>query len=245
LLRRAEIALRIAEKNSNRMQLDSAEAPDMPSPVTMRRAEEEYAARHARKPKVAVQLVDESHSVVEPEPGGAALTYPEQVVPIPLDGNARVLNVLDDDMDDDLDDEFDELDGAIPAATVLAEAGRTLKDAEPDADWEPVRLSAEPETQTLGDEPPVAWPEPRSAPLEQAFSAEEETPAKAVQWTPRLVSPAVTSERHEVPYLRAVHAEEPAAGETPEEEPESLEEMLKRMDQTLDLLRSLKSSAAS
>jgi diguanylate cyclase (GGDEF)-like protein len=36
LLRRAEVAMRLAEKTPNRMQLDSAEAPDMPSPETLR-----------------------------------------------------------------------------------------------------------------------------------------------------------------------------------------------------------------
>jgi diguanylate cyclase (GGDEF)-like protein len=41
LLRRAEVAMRIAEKSPNRLQLDSAEAPGMPSPELMRRNEDE------------------------------------------------------------------------------------------------------------------------------------------------------------------------------------------------------------
>lgn len=36
LLRRAEVALRIADKNSDRLQLDSAEAPELPPPETLR-----------------------------------------------------------------------------------------------------------------------------------------------------------------------------------------------------------------
>jgi len=41
LLRRAEVAMRIAEKSPNRLQLDSAEAPDMPAPELMRKNEDE------------------------------------------------------------------------------------------------------------------------------------------------------------------------------------------------------------
>jgi diguanylate cyclase (GGDEF)-like protein len=40
LLRRAEVAMRLAEKNSSRLQLDGAEAPAMPPPETLRRPEE-------------------------------------------------------------------------------------------------------------------------------------------------------------------------------------------------------------
>ena len=39
LLRRAEIAMRLAEKTSSRLQLDGAEAPAMPAPETLRRPE--------------------------------------------------------------------------------------------------------------------------------------------------------------------------------------------------------------
>ncbi len=41
LLRRAEVALRIAEKSPNRLQLDGAEAPDMPAPELLRKDEED------------------------------------------------------------------------------------------------------------------------------------------------------------------------------------------------------------
>jgi diguanylate cyclase (GGDEF)-like protein len=40
LLRRAEVALRLAEKNPNHVQLDGAEAPDMPAPESLRREDE-------------------------------------------------------------------------------------------------------------------------------------------------------------------------------------------------------------
>jgi hypothetical protein len=43
LLLRAEVALRIADKNSTRVQLDGAEAPDLPSPETLRQPEEALA----------------------------------------------------------------------------------------------------------------------------------------------------------------------------------------------------------
>jgi diguanylate cyclase (GGDEF)-like protein len=44
LIRRAEVALRLALKNSNRLQLDGAEAPAMPEPSTLRQPEPEAEA---------------------------------------------------------------------------------------------------------------------------------------------------------------------------------------------------------
>ncbi len=43
LMRRAEVALRLAEKNPSRVQLDGAEAPDLPSPELLRKEDEEEA----------------------------------------------------------------------------------------------------------------------------------------------------------------------------------------------------------
>jgi GGDEF domain-containing protein len=43
IVRRAEVALRLAEKSPNRIQLDGAEAPDLPPPELMRREEDEEA----------------------------------------------------------------------------------------------------------------------------------------------------------------------------------------------------------
>jgi len=43
LLRRAEVAMRLAEKSPTRVQLDGAEAPEMPAPQTLRRVEPDEA----------------------------------------------------------------------------------------------------------------------------------------------------------------------------------------------------------
>jgi diguanylate cyclase (GGDEF)-like protein len=45
LLRRAEVAVRLAEKNPSRVQLDGAEAPDLPSPELMRKEDDEDEAQ--------------------------------------------------------------------------------------------------------------------------------------------------------------------------------------------------------
>jgi diguanylate cyclase (GGDEF)-like protein len=53
LLRRAEIALRIADKNANRVQLDSAEAPEMPPVETLRQPEPTLMPVEATEPEAA------------------------------------------------------------------------------------------------------------------------------------------------------------------------------------------------
>ncbi len=56
LLRRAEVALRVAEKSSSRVQIDGAEAPDMAPPETMRRPDLEV-------PEIAASAIDETDEV--------------------------------------------------------------------------------------------------------------------------------------------------------------------------------------
>jgi GGDEF domain-containing protein len=52
LLRRAEIALRIADMNANRVQLDGAEAPEMPPVETLRQPEPIFTPMAASEPEV-------------------------------------------------------------------------------------------------------------------------------------------------------------------------------------------------
>ena len=47
LIRRAEIALRLAEKSPTRVKYDGAEAPDLPAPELLRRTEAQTAAPDA------------------------------------------------------------------------------------------------------------------------------------------------------------------------------------------------------
>ena len=65
LLRRAEVALRVADKNFDRLQLDSAEAPDLPPPETLRQHEMALAASTITAPTQA------EASVPAPDSAGA------------------------------------------------------------------------------------------------------------------------------------------------------------------------------
>jgi diguanylate cyclase (GGDEF)-like protein len=102
LLRRAEVVLRIADKNTNRVQLDGAEAPEMPPAETLRQAEaledveDETLAAEAlpepiqlpvpailRHPAFAAE--ERSEPLAPPQP-----LFPDQVevaeVPLPVTG---------------------------------------------------------------------------------------------------------------------------------------------------------------
>jgi diguanylate cyclase (GGDEF)-like protein len=68
LLRRAEIALRIADKNANRVQLDSAEAPEMAPVETMRQPELEIVS--------VEETIDVEKPVQLPVPALAAVPEP-------------------------------------------------------------------------------------------------------------------------------------------------------------------------
>jgi hypothetical protein len=72
MLRRAAVALRIADNNANRVQLDGAEAPEMPPAETLRQPEaEEIAAEPVSQPAPAAMpalRIVEPLATVHPEP---------------------------------------------------------------------------------------------------------------------------------------------------------------------------------
>jgi len=66
LLRRAEIALRIADKNANRVQMDGAEAPEMPPVETMRQPEPIFAPEEAAEPGALAAMPSGAASMEAP-----------------------------------------------------------------------------------------------------------------------------------------------------------------------------------
>jgi diguanylate cyclase (GGDEF)-like protein len=71
LLRRAEIALRVAEKTSTRIQLDGAEAPDLPSPETLRGEDDTASFEKALSESLAAVEADAVLEQVQPQPVAA------------------------------------------------------------------------------------------------------------------------------------------------------------------------------
>jgi diguanylate cyclase (GGDEF)-like protein len=80
LLRRAEVAVRIAEKNPNRVQIDGAEAPDLPAPELSRKDEEEEEERQVET--LAGQWLG-AEAPEEESAGGWVATAPPQSVAEP------------------------------------------------------------------------------------------------------------------------------------------------------------------
>jgi diguanylate cyclase (GGDEF)-like protein len=68
LLRRAEIALRIADKNANRVQLDGAEAPEMPPVETLRQPGTIFSPEDAAEPEAAYAMPAGATSMDAPTP---------------------------------------------------------------------------------------------------------------------------------------------------------------------------------
>ena len=95
LLRRAEIALRIADKNASRVQLDGAEAPEMPPVETLRQpAEPETPIAAVAPPEPPVQLVVPVVAAEESQPRDVPATGTE---PQPLFANQDAAIEVDEE----------------------------------------------------------------------------------------------------------------------------------------------------
>ncbi len=77
LIRRAEIALRIADNNANRVQLDGATAPEMPPVETLRQRDSDSSPKEFnRQPSLPELSTATSLRVIEPATSGAVPAEP-------------------------------------------------------------------------------------------------------------------------------------------------------------------------
>ena len=92
MIRRAQVALRVAEKSSTRVQLDSAEARDLPEPETLRRPEDEVevaASSDTAVSETAQAFQDHPVELSEPaEEQKPQTPEPALTEPVPLPGDA-------------------------------------------------------------------------------------------------------------------------------------------------------------
>ena len=191
LLRRAEIALRLGQKNLNRMQLDTAEAPALPPPDRLRQAE----------------------AVVEAPADDAGEQEEQVTVHLPESGSSTAASVSQEPAESPA---AESLPIEAPAIPAIPQNGVTPKTEAPAAPAEYPLIEAFEETQTLEDQPAVASEEPAGSREPAAIAAAEPSPAQT------------------------------ALGELPAAEAEPLDDavsdLLHHLDETLDLIRSLKSA---
>jgi diguanylate cyclase (GGDEF)-like protein len=227
LVRRAEIALRLADNNASRIQLDGAEAPEMPPAATLRQvaADDE-----------AVEAAPEPESTPEP----IALPTIRILEPPTLE----------------------------PVAVTEEAAASSEAYAEEEREPEPVHLQAveEPEVEA---EPQVVAPTPLYAvetpggeaaaapePESQPATTEAEAPQPAPVFAYRAPEPAVDvynrNWQAEAP-LSVIHRPQPEKtqvvafnGATRAQVPvdQAINDALKQLDGTLELIRSLKRRSA-
>ena len=191
LLRRAEVAERLAEKNPSRVQLDGAEAPDLPSPELMRKDDEEDEALIGA---LAGQWL--GADAPDEERSGVWLTQPASVKELIAPTEELSAPVSEED-------ELAALDfgGAVTGVGDLAESQ--------DGARAPVAAGT------------FKWRDVDSVPLLQAASS----PPEAI--------------------LADAGATGTGAGPGPKVEPtdDPVSGLLKRLDETLDLIRSMKAPA--
>jgi diguanylate cyclase (GGDEF)-like protein len=146
LLRRAEVALRLADKNSTRIQIDGAEAPGMPPLETLRRETQPDETNAASE--VLSEQATEGVSTVRAEQEEAA---PSQ--PVPLRPYAAMIEAA---MQEPVAEEMapEELLAEPPALSTEIEDDKNFEIAAAAAEAEPV----------LSSEAEQAGPEARTAP---------------------------------------------------------------------------------
>jgi diguanylate cyclase (GGDEF)-like protein len=205
LLRRAEIALRIADGNASRMQLDGAEAPEMPPVETLRQPE---------APQIVATPAVDSETAAAPvlrvlEESNAETGSPVQVSEGPLTGTPQPLLAS---LSDETTAKPDAAEPATPQPLFAVGA-----QAENDADTT---------EQAPGEVFAYRAPEPAVGVYNKSW--ETEAPL------------SVLSRPKPAPRLVAVGG----ASKQPEPVDEVISNALKQLDDTLELIRSLKQRSA-
>jgi diguanylate cyclase (GGDEF)-like protein len=191
LMRRAEIAMRIAEKTTLRYQLDSAEAPQLPPAETLRRPEAEAEA----EPAVTTPVMEVAPESLETAPAPVAF----QPVEAPATSHEEDIATLPSVVEE--------------AQAVAAAAESMQREDEPEPIAGKVTIAAQPEPE------PVAS---SMAPVVEAAISASETPAME----PAAAQPG---------YVASAGASGPL---------DDIAELLKQMDKTLEMIRSVRSHAA-
>jgi diguanylate cyclase (GGDEF)-like protein len=189
LMRRAEIAMRIAEKTTLRYQLDSAEAPELPPAETLRRPEAEA------EPALTAPVMEVALESLEAAPAPVAF----QPVEAPATSH---------------DEDIATLPSVVEEAQAVAAAAESMqREDEPEPADREVTIASQP-----GLEPVAS----SMAPVVEAAISASETPAME----PAAAQPG---------YVASAGASEPL---------DDIAELLKQMDKTLEMIRSVRSHAA-
>ncbi|HLF79477.1 MAG TPA: GGDEF domain-containing protein [Dehalococcoidia bacterium] len=198
LLRRAEIALRLADKNSSRIQIDGAEAPNLPAVETLRREDASAAIdADANAPAVVAEAVPSARALIA---AAAAEPVVEEDEPAP-------------EMETGMGPE--QADGPMP---IPLRPYFTVSDA------------------------PAAQDEEVGEPAEEEFALPEPIPFSAfVDTQPTLEeTPAGVEEMDAEPVLEPPVQITAFAKQPAELQDESMDDLMKHLDETLAMIRSLR-----
>jgi diguanylate cyclase (GGDEF)-like protein len=198
LLRRAEVALRLAEKSARRVQIDGAEAPDLPEPETLRRPEDEIAFPQASVSATSgnVRPINETIALAELGEG--------QQVDLPEPALVRTADLADSHLWPE---------GVVPSEGDLAAVREArLQEQPPGAQTTTTAVE-----QTVTPQPVLSLVQPTSSPVEQEAPTDR---AGTAAVPPHLLSDAALLD-------------------------ESFDEVMKRMHETLAIIRSLRSGEAA
>jgi hypothetical protein len=252
LLRRAEVALRIAASNTTRYQLDSAEAPEMPPAESLRRANLEVnampAAEMAPPPvltnPVAAALVDEAYA----ERAREATTEARPDLRVVASRDGEPGTATDQAKTLGISGPVPSLQVAAPAEAAVVvepvagprEPAEVAPASEQPAYVRPYEVIAPVTMAPLdADLPPDFVYEPVAASVQQA----EEAPVGEMVEGPM---PELVGARDRVATAQPESVAQPLAEpvQAASEVADDFEALLKQMDETLKMIRSVRSSAA-
>jgi GGDEF domain-containing protein len=244
LFRRAEIALKIAESNPTRVQIDGAEAPEMPPVETLRQEGNDDSLDGLVVGNIpSLSLDEEPRLVLENVTPFELQTFETQqvepltnagleAIPVDLPATRPVFSVVDL-ISEELPREMTEAeDAGRPAEEPIAEATSERQLAE-----------VAPEDTTVANvEIPAAEPQD-----EPSHGVTRPTPAVVYNRNWQAEAP-LSMVRVPTPVMRPAPVAEAAAPQQPIEEkavpPSSLDDTLQQLDRTLELIRSMKKRSA-
>ena len=217
LLRRAEVALRIAGGSTTRYQLDSAEAPELPPAETLRR-------------EGIDEMAADTPTLTPPPP--PAVNNPVA---------AAIISEAYTDRASETTPIAESVTERVPAQE-LSPLGAVMASEGPEAEMPVATPKAAPEIEVPAPatEPPVPDVETHVLATEPAKPATADTPIP--EWAAIIASAPESA--IETPVMQ-VH-EDAAAAETssPAEGPDDFDALLKQMDETLKMIQSVRSKAA-
>jgi GGDEF domain-containing protein len=232
LLRRAEIAMRIAEKSPDHLKLDTAAAPEMAPVESLRRRYAEEDEMPLSEAATALNLEPQARQLHVLATGDSG------------EGDEGELSMLAEAAEPSREPEFEPEEATPPQLeTVSPIATRASVYEQP----QPEPVSQQPEQTPHLEPEPVTLPEPELAPViafESRLAAEPPALSEPVTSQAMQSESAAAAPVELEPVLSEAAQPQPTTAAEPASLDEDITDLLAHLDQTLDMIRTMRTPAA-